>query len=272
MTLSQNYNQLLKDTISYLENLDEKHITLSSENLSFYSEEISKKTFLKKEKNVFHVRKMAPLNIDIAKIKEPSVKLPIPAPIKEEIKPPEKKEFIKLEAPKPLYNPLTDIKEIFLKISPPENYIENPLDDKQAQEIKEKWKYQTRAAAITILAYKENPKAYKFLEQLAIALDLYFMPTKLISAYFLEKNNHWDSFLSASQLSLVITSDNTIYELKNLKRFYREIPTASKFYLKEKDLFILPDISIYFKEPLLKKSLFISIKQKITSLEGPKNG
>ena len=70
----------------------------------------------------------------------------------------------------------------------------------------------------------------------------------------------------ANQLKLIITCDNTISELKNLKTFYKEYPHQSKSYLNNIDLFILPEISIYFKEPMLKSSLFTSIKQKLAAI------
>ena len=81
-----------------------------------------------------------------------------------------------------------------------------------------------------------------------------------------EKENRWNDFLSDSDIFLIIASDYTIFELPNLRTYYKENPIKGEKHLKNKALFLLPDISLYLKEPTLKTSLFKALKQKIQNL------
>jgi hypothetical protein len=82
----------------------------------------------------------------------------------------------------------------------------------------------------------------------------------------IEKENGWNLFLSQENLKLVIACDHSIWALTNLIKYYKEIPLNKEHFLQKTPLFMLPDISIYFKEPLLKKSLWSSLSNKINNL------
>lgn len=161
----------------------------------------------------------------------------------------------------------SDIKNIITKISPNIQISDEILDDKLAKQKAQKYKLKSIAANLTILAYKENEKHYKFLEKLSLALNNYFYPSKLISAYVIEKENNWDIFFSENEIFLIISSDYTIFELPNLRKHYKENPSNKEKYLDNIPLFLLPDISIYLKEPSLKISLFKTLQQKIKNLK-----
>jgi hypothetical protein len=162
-----------------------------------------------------------------------------------------------------------DIKNIIKKISKNLNITNTTLDDKIAKQNAEKYKFKNIAAKLIILVYKENEKFYKFLEKLSIALNNYFYPSKVISAYIIEKENNWDIFFE-NEISLIISSDQTIFDLPNLKKYYKENPVKKEKYLNNIPLFLLSDISIYLKEPLLKASLFEALKQKIQTPQNEK--
>jgi len=172
----------------------------------------------------------------------------------------------KNEKPQIIKDNFNDIKNIVSNIAP-KIKITDPLSDEIAKQNIHKYKLKNSAANITILAYRENERFYKFLEKLAVATNIYFYPTKIISAYLIEKQNSWDIFLSQDTIYLIISLDYTIFELPNLKKFYRENPTKKEKFLKDIPLFLLPDLSIYLKEPTLKKTLFTTLKQKIANLK-----
>jgi len=171
------------------------------------------------------------------------------------------------EKPPIIEDNFSDIKQSFPKVFPNIKIVETILDDKIAKQKAQKYKLKNIAAGITILAYRENEKHYRFLEKLSIALNIYFYPSKVVSAYLMEKENNWDLFLSENDIFLIISSDYTIFELSNLRKYFRENPAKQEKYLKDIPLFLLPDISIYLKEPTLKSSLFKALKQKITNLK-----
>lgn len=164
-------------------------------------------------------------------------------------------------------NNFSDVKSILKKIRPNLSINEEILDDKIAKQKAQKYILKNISSDITILAFKENEETYKFLENISIALNTYFLPTKVVSAYSIEKQNNWDIFLSENDIKLIISSDYTIFELPHLRKFYKENPSKQEKYLKTISLFLLPDISIYFKEPSLKFSLFKALEKKIKEIQ-----
>jgi len=178
----------------------------------------------------------------------------------------ESKKVIIEEKPKIFEDDFTDIKKSMGKLFPHISMLKEPIDDKTAKQKSQKYKLKNISSSITILAYKEDEKLYRFLEKLSISLSIYFYPSKVVSAYLIEKENSWDNFLN-EDISLIISSDYTIFELKNLRSFYKENPSKNEKFLKNIPLFLLPDIFLYLKEPTLKKSLFNALKQKIYSIK-----
>jgi hypothetical protein len=104
------------------------------------------------------------------------------------------------------------------------------------------------------------------LENITKALDTFFFPTRLLQTDVMEKNNEWEAFLSAPNLKLIIACDFSIWEQKNLMKHYKEFPSRSETFLGNVPLFTLPNLSLYLKDPLLKRSLWKALCQKIRSL------
>ncbi|MFA6119273.1 MAG: hypothetical protein WCT85_03165 [Parachlamydiales bacterium] len=179
----------------------------------------------------------------------------------------ETKKIIRETKPSIIEDNFNDIKNVLKKIQPNLILTDEIPDDKTAKQKAQKYKFKNISSPITILAYKENEDYYKFLEKLSIALNIYFMPTKVVSAYLIEKQNNWEAFFSENEINLIISSDYTVFELPILRKHYKENPSQQEKYLKEIPLFLLPDISIYFKEPSLKLSLFKAIEKKVTEIK-----
>ncbi|NGX51993.1 MAG: hypothetical protein KR126chlam5_00286 [Candidatus Anoxychlamydiales bacterium] len=328
MSLLDEHQNLLKDVLDLLKNIDEKYIESNSD---FFEKDLlnflSKKTKNSNQRSLFEKKKyninVSPSEIPITvekkeikkdqdrksqniekaqtikseKINKPDKdkaldpkliksisKTPSNAqetPIKKdeikakESKTPiekkilESKKVIREEKPKIFEDSFIDIKKSIERIFPNISILDKPIDDKIAKQKSQKYKLKNISSTITILAYKEDAKFHRFLEKLSTALSVYFYPSKVVSAYLLEKENSWSDFLT-NDISLIISSDYTIFELPHLRAFYKENPSKGEKFLKDIPLFLLPDIFLYLKEPSLKKSLFNALKQKISDLKNDK--
>jgi len=161
---------------------------------------------------------------------------------------------------------LSEIKQSFLKLFPSLSLLETLPDDKRAKQIAERWRYKNQAIEISILHYKQTKEEKQLLENIAKALDIYFLPCRLIDAEPIEKENQWDFFLASDRLKIVISSDFCLFSQHQLMKYYKETPATSEYFLNEKPLFLLPALSLYLKTPLLKASLWKSLKQKIAPI------
>ncbi len=134
--------------------------------------------------------------------------------------------------------------------------IDEIPSDAVAKKISERWKTKNKSAPISVIVFQEPPEQRAFLEQIARALDVFFGTAKIVSAEEIESQNQWDSFLSSPDLKLIISCDYTLWQLSNLMLFYKETPAKKERLLGNVSLFLLPDLSLYLKDPLLKRSLW----------------
>lgn len=194
-----------------------------------------------------------------------------PLPAKQKEPPPSVKPQNKTPAEKRIDPPeaiasysFSEMKKLFSKAMPTLQILDQIPPDDLARKLSEKWKTKNQSARISILSYQEPPEQRLFLEKIALALDVYFGPAKIIDAASIEKKDAWDTFLSVEDLQLVIVCDYTLWQLNRLLQFYKETPAQEKRVLKETPLFLLPDLSLYFKDPQLKRSLWRALCQKCT--------
>ncbi|MES2273555.1 MAG: hypothetical protein V4487_05150, partial [Chlamydiota bacterium] len=134
-----------------------------------------------------------------------------------------------------------------------------------ARKIASRWKTKNKTAPISLLSFQEPPEQKALLEQIALALDVCFGPARLIHAETVEKENQWEAFLSVPDLKIAIVCDYSLWQMKGLMHFYKENPTAGTRQLGSTPVFLLPDLSLYLKDPLLKRSLWKALCQKISS-------
>ena len=182
-----------------------------------------------------------------------------------------------LIAPKPKEQPIVEtlpapskspaelfssIRSIVMKTAPDLAILDEIPDDAIAKKIKTRWKTKNQSAPISILASHEIPLHKAFLEEIAIALDVFFGPARIVAAESIEKERQWDSFLASENLKLIIMCDSTLWQLEHLRKLYKETPAQSTRMLGNVPLFLLPDLSLYFKDPLLKRSLWKALCQK----------
>jgi len=187
--------------------------------------------------------------------------VPVPVPVAPPAPLPEIKKAIEKEPelpspPEPPPISLKSLKNLLSTIAPSLSIIDEIPNDAIAKKIKTRWKTKNQVAPITVLHYQELPEHKTLLEQIGKALDVCFGPAKLVSAESIEKEKQWETFLASSELKLVICCDYTLWQLEGLMQHYREVPAQKTRMLKDKQLFLLPDLSLYLKDPLLKRSLW----------------
>lgn len=150
-----------------------------------------------------------------------------------------------------------------LSIAAPKFAILNDIpSDATARKIAERWKTKNQTAPLSILIFQEPPEQRALLEEIALALDIYFSPAKTVDAETIEKEKQWDAFLSVADLKMVIVCDYTLWQLGGLMHFYKEVPAQTTRTLGNVPLFLLPDLSLYLKDPSLKRSLWKALCQK----------
>lgn len=150
------------------------------------------------------------------------------------------------------------------KISPETAILPNIPNDAIAKKIASRWKTKNQIAPITLLMSSEPETHQKLLKEISKALDIYFGPAKIVQADSIEKEKQWETFLSSKELKLIIICDYTLWQLNGLMQFYKEVPAQGTRLLGKIPLFLLPDLSLYLKDPLLKRSLWKALCQKIS--------
>lgn len=177
---------------------------------------------------------------------------------------PEPKQLVQAE-PAPQPKPKKEVspfKTLFSIIAPDLPILDEIPSDTAARKLSQAWKTKNQTAPISVLTFQEPPEQRALLEQIGQALDIYFGPAKVVSAEKIEREKEWGSFLSVSGLKLVIVCDYTLWQLNHLVSFYKETPAQEMRVLGNVPLFLLPDLSLYLKDPLLKRSLWRALCQK----------
>lgn len=210
-----------------------------------------------------------------AKVEERKIEVPLPLPPKPVIKyepppPPAPKPVViaapvvKEEAPaKPSFD-LSGVRNILSVVAPELAILNEIPSDILAKKISERWKTKNQSAPISILVYQEPPEQRALLDQVARALDVYFGPAKIVQAEGIEKDKQWGAFLSVADLKMVIVCDYTLWQLNGLMQSYKETPAQGVRVLGNVPIFLLPDLSLYLKDSLLKRSLWKALCQKLS--------
>lgn len=201
-----------------------------------------------------------------------------PPPILEKPKP-----LLKPAPPKPTPSPKKiEKKEIPLKLQPPtaaptsHNKMERllksiapnlylhltPLSDEKAKRIKNAWSEKSQIPEIPILF--QGTDYSSFLHHLAKAITLCFHSARALDITPFEKEKKWDLFFQSPKLRLILCPDHLIFSSKELLPFYRESPSQKTRFLGEIPLLLLPDLSLYYKDPYLKRSLWNVICQALS--------
>lgn len=188
------------------------------------------------------------------------VMAPPPPPPAVEVKP--KKGLFEVEMPKaPAPEPTEGVRKILKEIAPELYLHEQPLSDYKAKRIKEAWKEKRGTPAIPILF--QGIQYRKFVERIAKAIDTVYGSCRLVE---ITAGKKWDDFLESEGLKLIIAPDLFIFGNKEILPFYQETPQQKVRKLGNIPLLLLPDLSLYYKDPYLKRSLWNVICNTIDSL------
>lgn len=185
-----------------------------------------------------------------------------PPPVSDQEKKEVKKDFIELEMPKSSPpQPTEEIRKILKEIDPNLYYHETVPNDYKAKRIKEAWKEKRSTPAIPILF--QGRQFRNFVGAVAKAIDTVYGSCRLVE---MTPQKKWDLFLESENLKLILAPDTLIFGNKELLPFYQEIPGQKKRTLGTIPLLLLPDLSLYYKDPYLKRSLWNVICNTINSL------
>lgn len=256
------YLQLVQDTLQFLKNHSDP-ILSTPEDCDYFRQKFKESSQKKKSQPKIEFYQAPPRTVDKPKSVAPIP--PTPPLLKQELPPPPPKTILpKIDIP-PEEDTRAQIplnigkwKTLFAKIAPEMPLIAEIPNDAIAQKIATRWKTKNLSAPITLLSNQEIPEQKALLEQIRIALEVHFAPTKLVIAEPIEHSQQWETFLSVPELKLVIVCDYTLWQMPNLLKFYKETPTRR---IGDKELFLLPDLSLYLKDPLLKRSLWKALCQ-----------
>jgi hypothetical protein len=188
-------------------------------------------------------------------------------PIQIEVKKMEQKPIIspKQKQPPVELKPLKVEKELtppagmhaqFRKLFPNLFLHKDPLDDRKAKQIKNGWKIKSRLIDVPIFATKELTPYLPLLNNIAKAIDASFVPSRVIQIEAIESKDVWDTLLDPNYIKLILCPDVILWSSKALLNHYKQQPLKSIQKLGQIDLIVLPDLSLYIKDPLLKQALW----------------
>ncbi|MEM8727486.1 MAG: hypothetical protein AAGE99_02065 [Chlamydiota bacterium] len=185
-----------------------------------------------------------------------------PTPIPDREKKEGKKAFIELEMPNgPSLQPIGEMQKVFKEIAPDLHFHTKIPADCKAKRIKEAWKEKRSTPAVPILF--QGMRFRGFVQKIAKAVDTVYGSSQPVE---ITPQKKWDLFLESKNLRLIIAPDRLIFDNKTLLSFYQETPQQKKRTLGKIPLLLLPDLSLYYQDPYLKRSLWNMICDTIDSL------
>lgn len=196
------------------------------------------------------------------KAQTPIQKVPEAKPVVEVPPKQEQKQVLweELKTPPQEYN-LNETKRILKEKYPGQAIIEEIPNDAEAKRISSSWKQADLITDVVILSFDTNPKHCELLENVAKALVKYHVPAQVCMADKFESQSTWSELLKTKHLRLVIANGSGVHGMAGLMKHYREVAKTGKCYLDQVPLYLLPDLSLYWKEPHLKMELWKALRQ-----------
>ena len=232
------YLALIEDTLSYVRQLQPKI-----------------------EKREIKVELPPPLKLTTPPLEPKAKPIPYvvqpPSPLK---KKEQKDLFFELEpTPAPRAEANLTVRKILKEVDPELYLHESVPSDHKAKRIKEAWKEKRDTPAIPILF--QGQKHRSFIANIAKAIDVLYGSCRILE---IEPTKKWDLFLESENLKLIIAPDSMIFGTKEILPFYQENPQQNSRKLGKVPLLLLPDLSLYFKDPYLKRALWNVIKSALS--------
>lgn len=154
-----------------------------------------------------------------------------------------------------------NIASILQKIAPSVEIHRELISDNKAQRVKNAWRTKKEIPAIPIL-YSKGLSAFRpLLLNIAAAIDTQIAPSRLVDIDTFDQSESWQTLIEYEKVQFVIAPDHLLLESAGLKRHLRENPATQERFLGEIPLLLLFNLSMYYKAPQLKKSLWKLIRQ-----------
>lgn len=147
-----------------------------------------------------------------------------------------------------------DIRSVIKDLAPGLYLHEGPPSDEKATQVKHAWKSQMDIPKIPLLVNRQVGTYLPFLQEIAKAIERYFGSSKLIDLDLATKDV--TSFLQTPDMQCVILPDMLLWTSPPLLTQYKETRGNATKFLGEVPVILLPDLSLYKKDPLLKRSLW----------------
>ncbi|GAB5411316.1 MAG: hypothetical protein ChlgKO_04300 [Chlamydiales bacterium] len=204
--------------------------------------------------------------------KRAPVKLPSPPKQKASPPPPPRKPEPEpepeLQLEKPEMEPAkTDSKwgNILEKIAPRVALHKAPPSDEEAKKSLASARVRAGAPEILLISSSHYAKFHPLLSGIARAIDTRLGSCKIVDVAKLDAQEKWEALLASTTLRLIICPDQLLFSHPKMLSHYQEIPQKKMRTLGDKTLLLLPDPSLYMKDPLLKRSLWTVLCKTLTS-------
>jgi hypothetical protein len=149
----------------------------------------------------------------------------------------------------------------FMQRNFPHNRLhKKPHEDRHAKQVRFGWRVRQQMTSVPII-YDESLAGYRtLLENIAKAISLLFTSSSILNVQSLPAASPWQMLEQSSDIKLIIAPDTLLskYPPENLTE---NIAGSSK--IGPHELLELPDLSLYQKDPLLKRSLWDLLCQKL---------
>jgi hypothetical protein len=197
--------------------------------------------------------------------------IPVAEPKKREAnkKPPaapseEKPPFFVLDPPSKRSPPDFSALKMTLKECFPELVLLDQVpDDQEAKSKAAQWKEKQQdltAFQLLFLSGGLPSKQQAFLSRICATLAQYQVRAGLIDAHETERKEGWGSLLSLPRLRLAVVCSYQLQQLPGLLKHYREEERHARYFFGKIPALLLPDLSVYFKEPSLKATLWKTLQ------------
>lgn len=200
---------------------------------------------------------------------QPSAKTEPPLPKPKLSEEPQPKQLPPAKASSPLkplkvdkdLDTLSDIATLF-HASFPHIFIHADIpSDRKAIAIKTGWKIKSRLIDVPIFSTQEMTPFLPLLHNIAKAISASFAPSKVIHIDTVEKKDVWDTLLDSHYIKLILCPDVILWSSKALMKHYKQQPLKTIQKLGDIDLILLPELSLYLKDPMLKQALWNMLSQ-----------
>jgi hypothetical protein len=158
-----------------------------------------------------------------------------------------------LESPPPVN--LSDFRAIFSEKFPGQPILDQLPDDQSARV--RTWERDMSSIEVLILSFHETTKYRQFLNHLRVAVESLGMRAAVLAVR--EQERDFDHLLKNKNLRMIIACANILFARPDLMKHYKEAPKKGRQYLGAVPLLLLSDLSVYFKEPSLKMSLWTAL-------------